>query len=59
MQFISAEQRQSKSLELTKEGQEIAEKGSYEALIFNAIPAGGVFQAELMVNSHLFLLVVL
>ncbi|XP_065214468.1 phenylalanine--tRNA ligase alpha subunit [Planococcus citri] len=33
---------------LTAEGAEVAKNGSYEVLIFNAVPSGGIAQAELM-----------
>ncbi|KAG7459341.1 hypothetical protein MATL_G00209600 [Megalops atlanticus] len=45
---ISAEQRSSKRWELTAEGAEIAEQGSHEAQVFNAIPEEGLPQSELM-----------
>ncbi|XP_053394586.1 phenylalanine--tRNA ligase alpha subunit-like [Mercenaria mercenaria] len=47
-EIINAEQRLNKSYELTEEGKQVAEKGSHEALIFHAIPDGGIPQAELM-----------
>jgi phenylalanyl-tRNA synthetase alpha chain len=49
LQVINAEQKLNKSYELTDEGKQVAENGSHEALIFNAIPDGGILQAELMV----------
>ncbi|KAJ8404153.1 hypothetical protein AAFF_G00339260 [Aldrovandia affinis] len=45
---IAAEQRSSKHWELTSEGGEIAEKGSHEAQVFNAIPEEGLPQNQLM-----------
>ncbi|KAI1884021.1 hypothetical protein AGOR_G00222090 [Albula goreensis] len=45
---IEAEQRSSKHWELTAEGGEIAEKGSHEAQVFNAIPEDGLPQSQLM-----------
>ncbi|XP_036407968.1 phenylalanine--tRNA ligase alpha subunit [Megalops cyprinoides] len=45
---ISAEQCSSKRWELTAEGAEIAEQGSHEAQVFNAIPEEGLPQSELM-----------
>ncbi|XP_061080163.1 phenylalanine--tRNA ligase alpha subunit [Conger conger] len=45
---ISAEQRSSKRWELTAEGAEIADKGSHEAQVFNAIPEDGLPQNQLM-----------
>ncbi|XP_057201900.1 phenylalanine--tRNA ligase alpha subunit [Triplophysa rosa] len=47
-EVIAAEQRSSKHWELTGEGCEIAEQGSHEARVFNAIPAEGLPQNELM-----------
>lgn len=37
-----------KEWKLSKEGQEIVEKGSHEANVFQAIPASGISQDELM-----------
>lgn len=50
-QVISAELRSSKHLELTGEGTEIAEQGSYEARVFSSIPLEGLAQSELMVSA--------
>lgn len=50
-QVINAEQRSSKHWELTGEGCEIAEHGSHEARVFNAIPDEGMPQSQLMVSS--------
>uniref|UniRef100_A0A3Q3VY00 phenylalanine--tRNA ligase n=1 Tax=Mola mola TaxID=94237 RepID=A0A3Q3VY00_MOLML len=47
-EVISAELRSSKHLELTGEGTEIAEQGSYEARVFSSIPLEGLAQSELM-----------
>ncbi|XP_073705101.1 phenylalanine--tRNA ligase alpha subunit [Garra rufa] len=47
-EVISAEQKSSKRWELTGEGCEIAEQGSHEARVFNAIPDEGLPQNELM-----------
>ena len=44
------EQKSNKSLELTDEGKTVSANGSHEALVYNAIPADGILQAELMVN---------
>lgn len=59
--MIDAEQRSSKHWELTGEGCEIAEQGSHEARVFNAIPDQGMPQSQLMVSKvgmyNLFLLV--
>ncbi|XP_042145507.1 phenylalanine--tRNA ligase alpha subunit, partial [Ixodes scapularis] len=47
---IQAEQRSTRLWELTAEGQEVAEKGSHEALVFQAIPQQGISQQLLMKN---------
>uniref|UniRef100_A0A672QSE1 phenylalanine--tRNA ligase n=1 Tax=Sinocyclocheilus grahami TaxID=75366 RepID=A0A672QSE1_SINGR len=47
-EVISAEQKSSKHWELTGEGCEIAEQGSHESRVFNAIPDKGLPQNELM-----------
>eukprot|EP00062_Callorhinchus_milii_P026014 gi/632987646/ref/XP_007882670.1/ PREDICTED: phenylalanine--tRNA ligase alpha subunit-like [Callorhinchus milii] len=47
-QLIEAELRASKHWELTEEGREIAEKGSHEARVYNAIPPNGITQGDLM-----------
>ena len=39
-----------KSLELTAEGKEVAERGSHEALVYHVIPPDGIAQAEIMVG---------
>lgn len=46
--LISSEITSRKSWELTKEGAEVAANGSHEAVVFHAIPKGGISQAELM-----------
>ena len=48
-QIIKAEQKVNKSLELTDEGKEVAERGSHEALVYHVIPPDGIAQAEIMV----------
>lgn len=35
---------------MTEEGKSVAENGSHEALVFNAVPANGIEQAEVMKN---------
>lgn len=47
-EVIRAELHSGKAWELTAEGAEVAEKGSHEALVFNAVPLDGVKQRELM-----------
>lgn len=46
--LIVAEQQTDKFLELSQEGKEVAEHGSHEAKIYNAIPEDGIPQSELM-----------
>ena len=58
LQVINCEQNVIKRWELTQEGNSVADAGSHEALIFNAVPSGGIPQAELMV-SHANMLVLL
>lgn len=47
-EILHVEPISKKEWNLTKEGQEIVEKGSHEANIFVAIPKGGIEQEELM-----------
>nr|XP_042906092.1 phenylalanine--tRNA ligase alpha subunit [Parasteatoda tepidariorum] len=46
--LINAEQRDSKFWKLTGEGEKVALNGSYEALVFYAIPPDGILQQQLM-----------
>ncbi|KFM67589.1 Phenylalanine--tRNA ligase alpha subunit B, partial [Stegodyphus mimosarum] len=45
---INAEQQDLKYWKLTPEGESVASNGSYEALVFYAIPPEGILQKELM-----------
>ena len=45
--FIRAESVTEKRWELTKEGREVADKGSHEAVVFNAVPGQGIGEEEL------------
>lgn len=47
-QVINVEQVNKKSWELTSEGRHVAENGSHEAAVFNAVPDGGILQSEIM-----------
>ena len=38
---------------LTEEGNLLCKEGSYEAKVFDAVPAGGIAQAELQVAREL------
>lgn len=53
LQVINAEQRQSEGFVLTEEGNEVAEKGSHEALVYEAIPPDGILQADVKVQQQL------
>lgn len=46
--FIVVEPLTHKKWVLTEEGSEVAKNGSYEVLVYNAVPTEGVTQAELM-----------
>ncbi|CAD5112718.1 DgyrCDS1936 [Dimorphilus gyrociliatus] len=46
--IIEMSQRTEKSWELTEEGKKVAQHGSHEARVFNAIPSEGVRREELM-----------
>lgn len=46
--LVISEPTSSKSWLLTEEGQQVLEHGSHEAAVFNAVPAEGISQAELM-----------
>ncbi|XP_065333644.1 phenylalanine--tRNA ligase alpha subunit [Cloeon dipterum] len=45
---ISVEQYTKKLWELTSEGKAVAQNGSHEAVVFNAVPEDGISQPELM-----------
>lgn len=47
--FIELETIQRKEWKLTHEGAEVAANGSHEAVLYRAIPSGGISQEELMV----------
>ena len=49
-QVVDVQQVTRKHWELTDEGRDVARTGSHEAKVFNAIPAEGIPQAELMVR---------
>lgn len=46
--LLNAEQTSRKSWELTEEGKSILEIGSHEACVYNAVPADGIAQPDLM-----------
>lgn len=46
--LLLSEQTEHKSWKLTDEGAGIVANGSHEAAVFNAVPAGGISQADLM-----------
>ncbi|XP_043281076.1 phenylalanine--tRNA ligase alpha subunit isoform X2 [Venturia canescens] len=45
---ITVEQTSGRKWELTEEGQHVVENGSHEAVLYNAIPEGGIVQSEIM-----------
>ena len=47
---MESEQCTDKRWELTDEGNLVADNGSHEALVYNAIPPEGLLQADLMVG---------
>lgn len=46
--LVHSEPAARKTWALTAEGQSVVEHGSHEAVVFNAIPADGIAQADLM-----------
>lgn len=46
--LVDAEQTSRKTWELTDEGKSVLANGSHEAIVFNAVPADGIAQADLM-----------
>lgn len=46
--LLNAEQTSRKTWELTDEGKLVLANGSHEACVFNAVPAEGIAQADLM-----------
>lgn len=46
--LLNSETTSRKAWQVTDEGRQVIEHGSHEANIFNAIPADGISQAELM-----------
>lgn len=46
--LIVADPQSQKRLDLTDEGKSVVKNGSHEALVFNAVPASGIPQAEIM-----------
>lgn len=51
-ELVNAETTSRKAWQVTDEGQFVIEHGSHEACVFNAIPAGGIAQPELMKVSN-------
>lgn len=51
-ELLQTEQTSRKTWDLTEEGKSVLVNGSHEACVFNAVPADGIPQADLMkVNS--------
>ena len=48
--MVDVEQVSSRHLGLTEEGLQVAQDGSHEALVYNAVPPEGILQADLMVS---------
>jgi phenylalanyl-tRNA synthetase alpha chain len=46
--LLTSEPTSRKVWELTAEGKSVTESGSHEALVYNAVPAEGIAQADLM-----------
>jgi len=46
--FITVEQQVHKKWELTEEGMSVVDKGSHEAVVYNAVPAEGIAQSVIM-----------
>lgn len=52
--LVVAEPTSRKTWSLTDEGQQVLQNGSHEAGVFNAVPAEGISQADLMKVSNRF-----
>lgn len=46
--LVNAEPTSRKTWELTEEGKSVLENGSHEACVYNAVPADGIAQVDLM-----------
>jgi phenylalanyl-tRNA synthetase alpha chain len=46
--LIEVDQETRKTWQLTEEGSQVSQAGSYEVLVFNAIPPSGIAQSEIM-----------
>lgn len=49
LQLVNVEPLIHKKWELTDEGRAVAENGSHEAVVYNAVPSQGILQSELTV----------
>jgi phenylalanyl-tRNA synthetase alpha chain len=49
LQLLSVEQLVHKEWKLTDEGKKVAENGSHEAVVYNAVPSEGILQSDLIV----------
>jgi phenylalanyl-tRNA synthetase alpha chain len=49
LQLVNVEQLVHKNWELTDEGRAVAENGSHEAVVYNAVPPQGILQSDLTV----------
>lgn len=52
-ELVKSEQTSRKSWDLTDEGKYVVEHGSHEAAVWNAVPAEGIAQVELMKVKYL------
>jgi hypothetical protein len=50
LQLVTVEQLVHKKWELTDEGKIVAENGSHEAVVYNAVPPHGILQSDLIVR---------
>jgi hypothetical protein len=54
LQLINVEQLVHKEWKLTDEGRKVAEYGSHEAVVYNAVPLQGILQSDLTVCQYSF-----
>jgi phenylalanyl-tRNA synthetase alpha chain len=54
LQLLSVEQLVHKEWKLTDEGRKVAENGSHEAVVYNAVPSEGILQSDLIVCQYSF-----
>lgn len=54
LQLVSVEQLVHKEWKLTDEGRKVAEYGSHEAIVYNAVPLQGILLSDLTVCQYSF-----